>query len=1093
MKRILSTSVLVAIGFCMLLNGLCFTQEPPPEIPDSFILEDLQLISLASKPGWDNDWEWSRAVEVATILAWLHAHGYTELLDDLNEDGVIDELDTIELADRLGIDSMGCEIVRDPTDPWLMVGLAQYVAGKYPDIFELKIYDPGFPAEFEQKMGKSFASDAIPGILLTLKAEPSFAGYMQELVEGEGVILGLEEEPGRNLYFAGRSFLRDPIAPNIHGIDLAWAEEDWYTPGTQGKVLETRARQTDAFYMDYQGRWMTVEAMFALSPLYPPGEGPIVGCPDLAIAGSAVCECRDRECLITVYATVYNVGGGEVPSGFTASLMGIDCDGWSTGSSHMPLSGADVDQLNTTGSVDITFPSFTIPEPTWPCPTCTFTLVVDSHDAIDESCYPAPWGEFNNTYEGSICCDDESGRCPDLTISGLRECRCVKTPTGHFCEVHIEATIANLASGVPVGGPFIVGLLYGCTDGSGPHPKSAVVGGSRLAQLNTTGSTTVDFYYTFSTTDPVPPCCEYVLIVDPGNLIYEACHPAPAGEHNNVSFSGFCCDTPPTTEGRCPDLTIFGEDTCTCRRTPRNELVCAVGIDATVSKIGTDVTAPFSIRLEYVCEDGAGSQHKSAIVSPAEINPDNVEVVHFDFEFTPTNPAFPCCAYELFVDWGDAVDERCFAGGEMNNSFGPVDFCCDGTTTQECPDLVISGQAICQCASDPTGALPVGGECGITVYATVTNTGPGPVGNPFDVALEYSCEDGSVGTLTHTVSPSSINPTGSTSFTFAYPFMPPDLDHNCCSFLLTADSGADVEECPPAGEFNNVAGGAVCCPVSTQACVDLTISGRAYCICGFDLPNIASDTGYGCHVIVDVVVSKSGSGTVPYSFSIGLQDVVCKAGSFPSGNRALTPTQLNELNTTGSTTIPSAFSWTFGADPQLDPPCCTYTLVADSLSEISECPAGAEGNNTFASDFCCEEQVVSDCPDIEIEITRTRCSCKGGDPIYERRCVQPPVGGPEQCEDVLVGYTEIICSTSVYFTITNTGGQATGSFHVCVETSAGHTDKKYVSNLAPDEEKYGQFNLPTGEDCPKSVTVTADCDGEVNECDEGNNTDEASI
>jgi hypothetical protein len=120
---------------------------------------------------------------------------------------------------------------------------------------------------------------------LTLESEPTFDAYMKELVEEEGVILGLEEEPGRNLYFTGRSFLRDPIAPNIHGIDLVWAEEDWYEAGMQGKVLETRARQTDAFYVDYQGGWMKVESMLALSPLYPPGEGPAEACPDLIVVG----------------------------------------------------------------------------------------------------------------------------------------------------------------------------------------------------------------------------------------------------------------------------------------------------------------------------------------------------------------------------------------------------------------------------------------------------------------------------------------------------------------------------------------------------------------------------------------------------------------------------------------------------------------------------------------------------------------------------------------------------------------------------------------------------------------------------------------
>jgi len=165
------TSTIIALFLSLTLCLLAVGQE---ELPESYVVDDLQLISLGSVPDWENDWEYSRAVEAATILAWLHDHGYPSLLDDLNEDGVIDELDTIELADRLGKNPMGCEQPRRPTDAWLVIGLAEYVADKYPDIFELKIYDRGFTAEFDRKMGRSFAPDAIPGIILTLESEPTF-------------------------------------------------------------------------------------------------------------------------------------------------------------------------------------------------------------------------------------------------------------------------------------------------------------------------------------------------------------------------------------------------------------------------------------------------------------------------------------------------------------------------------------------------------------------------------------------------------------------------------------------------------------------------------------------------------------------------------------------------------------------------------------------------------------------------------------------------------------------------------------------------------------------------------------------------------
>ena len=95
-------------------------------------------------------------------------------------------------------------------------------------------------------------------------------------------------------------------------------------------------------------------------------------------------------------------------------------------------------------------------------------------------------------------------------------------------------------------------------------------------------------------------------------------------------------------------------------------------------------------------------------------------------------------------------------------------------------------------------------------------------------------------------------------------------------------------------------------------------------------------------------------------------------------------------------------------------------------------------------------------------------------------------------QDVIVGY-ETTCEVTVHFTVKNIGTQDAGEFHVKLETDAGYTDTKYISGLLAGEEKYRQFDFTT--DAPGSVVVTliADSDGEVDECDEDNNTDTASV
>jgi hypothetical protein len=634
-------------------------------------------------------------------------------------------------------------------------------------------------------------------------------------------------------------------------------------------------------------------------------------------------------------------------------------------------------------------------------------------------------------------------------------------------------------------------MSYGCF-GGGFGTDVVAVSGSKLSQLNATGLTTVDFFYHFMP-DPTSPCCRYGLHVDSGDSVDESCYPMPDGEHNNVFLGEHCCDLPPQ-EGRCPDLSVSGDLSCYCYVNDRGDIICNVQVIATVGKAGGDVGSDFEVRLNSNCSGTPGLYEKAFTVTPGQINPDNFEQVVFSYSFIPDDPMNPCCKITLHVDGPDVIDETCFPApfGEANNEWGPYDFCCPGVE-EKCPDLVIAGSAVCQCGSALAGVPADAGVCTVTVQGDITNIGTAPIGSAFDVILNYSCGDGPTGSAVTSVNASQINLTGSATVTFTFPFTPAGPGENCCEYSLFVDSANDIAECEPLGEANNFAYGVVCCDVPVEDCVDLTIGGVAHCICGYDLPNFASGIVYGCRVTVDATVNVSGPGEVPTIFAIKISDVDCDGPTGIIGQLLLTPSQLVELNTTGSVTIPSAFSWDIPWTPGEDPPCCTYTLTVDSLGVIDECPEGAEDNNTFIGRFCCEE--LSVCPDIVIEITRTSCDCERV-PITESRCIRWNYQTyPPTCmawEDVIVGY-ETTCEVTVHFTVKNIGTQDAGDFHVKLETDSGYTDTKYISGLLAGEEKYRSFDFTT--DAPGSVTVTliADSDGEVDECDEDNNTDSASI
>lgn len=557
---------LVVVGTIVgvFLLGSIGLGQPEPEPATSFVVSDLQLISTASKPDWSN--RWTGPVEAATILAWFHDHGFPEFLPDLNGDGVVDELDTIELADVFGRGVMRTTTPLGTTDARLVRGLAEYVADKYPGGFELKIYDRSFPMEFNREFPIDFAPDVIPGIVLTLKeAEPNFQAYKEELTSAEGVIIGIEQNERLNYYFAGRSFLFGKTAQGNDGIDLAWGEEDPWTAGIQGQVLETEGRQTDAWYILYQGEWVKVEFMLALSPLVERDQdtGEHGPCPDGAIGYDVsttttpfgdvrIEECVTRDGDIDTYTyTVTNISFEKNGCGicyFSVMNLGgfttVDQSGpgaWLIN----PFHPAGWEWLAPLGSCGIEVGesavfSFSVLGPTYdvmvkglvsPCPHigAVMTTDDDSEDDMIVNALDREWVVYSvrTTGPSSNPPDDHGGHCPDLTIHVIRSsCSCEWTQQKELkCTVEVYATVENI--GDQPATHFYCEL------------KSAVGGDQILvANLDPGASKSLHFQFSYTVPRGAGPACplNFVVKADSKDFIDEC------NEKNNFDTGEVCCD-----------------------------------------------------------------------------------------------------------------------------------------------------------------------------------------------------------------------------------------------------------------------------------------------------------------------------------------------------------------------------------------------------------------------------------------------------------------------------------------------------------------------------------------------------------------------
>jgi len=659
------------IALLSILVALSLSGASQIEIP-GLILTDMQLISQESLPHWTP--LWTGPIQAATIAAWFAEHGYPALMQDYNGDGVIDELDTIELANDFGLHSMQTESPRGTTDVLLVVGLANYIAQRYPDEFVLKIYDQGFPQEFQSQGYGPFSPDAIPGVVLELMGEPTLERYIHELSTGEGVIAGIAESEERNRYFSGRSFLYEQTPAGYTPVDFAWAKEDSWKDGHQGQVLETVGRTTAWFEIEFLNRWIPVEFMLALSPLIEPEPEPQEhSCPENAIAihetsnflgdyGEVIVEeCVIREGDADIYIwTVTNVSYSEDGCGFCFFLIpnsiGLPTLGHAEGTGWIfsAAPGAWVWWLPL-GSCGIQPGSTAVFMVVVPGPT-TDTWVPGGIGRCFPMGTPVParLHALETTGPG-----EPTDECPDLAIRVSDE-SCVYDTRSEMYELMVWFDVINVGS-APVTSSFDVSLA------STSHPGSdlATVTIPPLLPPGGIVSLTMSF-----TTPPDPtggaPCpLWYELIADSGYVIAEC------DEHNNVVIDDICClgepgDDPgddPGGDPDCPDL-IIDIDEIRCEL-DRDRQVYVLTVDVTVTNTGT-ASVTDAIYVKASCDRGSDTE-----VIFSDLDPGDTESEELVITFSINQPGCPI-PVTATVDHPNFITE-CDDGNNTDTD----DACCD--------------------------------------------------------------------------------------------------------------------------------------------------------------------------------------------------------------------------------------------------------------------------------------------------------------------------------------------------------------------------------------------------------------------------------
>jgi hypothetical protein len=254
-------TVLLAVGLGLLLVPLLASGQ------ESVELDGIHLVAWEDIPGASP--RFAAPVSAAILMAWHAAHGYPQLLPDLNGDGRVDEADTIELA-RQFAEPMGA--LQGPVwDPRVVDVVAHYVADRYPDTFQLWIYDPSIEEEFREHMGRSFDPADDPGIEIRLLEEPSREAYVSHLEQQRPGIVGIGSEPEVNDFAVSRSAVLHE-EPDGWPVDLVNSNHEAFGPDP---VWQTLLRiEPDRWAFDHRG-WTPFEVFIVLVPIREAEEGTI--------------------------------------------------------------------------------------------------------------------------------------------------------------------------------------------------------------------------------------------------------------------------------------------------------------------------------------------------------------------------------------------------------------------------------------------------------------------------------------------------------------------------------------------------------------------------------------------------------------------------------------------------------------------------------------------------------------------------------------------------------------------------------------------------------------------------------------------------
>ncbi len=343
----------------------------------SIELSDLHLLSWEEVPAAGP--EATGAVASAILMAWHATHGYPLLLPDLTGDGRADREDTLRLAEEF-LDPMDAH--RGPIlDPPLVDVLASYIADRYPEHFEMLIYDPSFPQEWRDVMGRSFDAAIISGIQLIVQEEPDHGAYVEHLENNRSGIVGMGGEDDPNVYAVSRSARLEETGSGWP-VDLANTSRDAFGPGD---ILDTWLRQgAPRWRFDVLGG-IPFETLIVPVPVRQaegdPGDPEPTALPNLWVTNMTGCwtwSNDNREHVVATVTGVVHNGGQAAASGVVASVTAGNVSTMVAVGQRTVSATIDVGPYDTTS---------------WPVPT---SITANPYDQITEA------DETNNSTDSAF-------------------------------------------------------------------------------------------------------------------------------------------------------------------------------------------------------------------------------------------------------------------------------------------------------------------------------------------------------------------------------------------------------------------------------------------------------------------------------------------------------------------------------------------------------------------------------------------------------------------------------------------------------------------------------------------------------------------